>query len=228
MDISRRSLLALMALPMPAPRVPLDHLLLGVSDLDKGIDWVRLRTGVTAAIGGSHPGRGTRNALLSLANDHYLEIIAPDPAQSEYHFHVDIRSLTEPRLVNWAARTHDIEATAKLAREAGYHVTGPLPGSRVTPAGATLRWKTLTIDHSFATPSVDPVPFFIEWSAGTPHSSTTAPAGCTFQSLQLEHPQADALASMLRKLGIEGEVKSAPAARITAVVATPNGPVVLS
>jgi hypothetical protein len=228
MDISRRSLLALMALPLPAASVPLDHLLLGVSDLDKGVDWVRLKTGVTGAIGGSHPGRGTRNALLSLANDHYLEIIAPDPTQSEYHFHVDIRSLTEPRLVNWAARTRDIEATAKLAREAGYHVTGPLPGSRVTAAGATLHWKSLTIEHPFATASVDRVPFFIEWSAGTAHPSTTAPSGCTFESLRLEHPQAEALASMLRKLRIEVEVKTAPASRITAALQTPAGRVVLS
>lgn len=38
-----------------------DHLLLGTRDLDAGIDWVAQRTGVTAVIGGSHPGRGTHN-----------------------------------------------------------------------------------------------------------------------------------------------------------------------
>ena len=210
----------------PAARA-VDHLLLGVPDLDSGIAWVEKMTGVKAAIGGSHPGRGTRNALLSLGRRQYLEIIAPDPAQAAFTFQIDLRKLAAPRLVNWAAASTNVESLAKQASAAGQQTMGPRDGSRVTPDGKTLEWRTLGVVHKLATDDVDPIPFFIEWAAGTMHPSQSAPGGCELESLAIEHPAPAPVAATLKPFGIEGPVRRYDRVRLVATLRTPKGKVEL-
>ena len=153
--ISRRRFVALAssALVLPRqlfatdkpPKVPpmLDHILLGCSDLDKGMAFVEQHTGVRPAVGGVHPGRGTRNALLSLGEMHYLEVIAPDPAQASLtakppSMLYTLRHLDAPRIVTWAAHTNDMNAVAERLRKASIGFEGPTPGSRKRPDGRVL------------------------------------------------------------------------------------------
>ena len=129
---------------VPATKA-VDHLLLGVPDLDRGISWVYQKTGVKAVVGGSHPGRGTRNALLSLGGRQYLEIIAPDPAQTTFGFQIDLRKLPAPRLVNWAAVSMDLDALATRATAAGQRVMMlGIVGIGVGLAGALALSRALT------------------------------------------------------------------------------------
>jgi Glyoxalase-like domain len=200
-----------------------DHLLLGAADLDRGIAWVEERTGVKPAIGGSHPGRGTRNALLSLGNGKYLEVIAPDPAQTTYTFQIDVRTLSEPRLITWAVGTTDIEAVARRAKAAGYQVVGPADGSRARPDGTRLAWRTLGIASTVGASVVNPIPFFIQWSANTLHPSIDAPKGCALKELRMTHPNASAVTTVLGAVAIEAEVANGPDAAIHAALTTPKG-----
>src|SRR5271163_3923839 len=149
---SRRTFLAVTGGTLAAPlfswgavEAPamLDHILLGCSDLDRGIDFVERNTGVRAAFGGVHPGRGTRNALLSLGEKHYLEIIAPDPRQTGASDRYGLQKLDDPRLVGWAAHPGDLNQFAIRLRDAGLAFEGPTPGSRQRPDGRLLQWKTV-------------------------------------------------------------------------------------
>src|SRR6266404_7309011 len=149
----------------------LDHILLGCSDLDRGIEAVEEATGVRPAVGGVHPGRGTRNALLSLGDRRYLEIIAPDPAQQKIAHFPQIREMKVPRLIGWAVHPPDIAATAKLLRNNQIAFQGPDDGSRKRPDGRILNWKTINL----ADDRHGILPFFIEWSADSVHPSKDAP-----------------------------------------------------
>jgi hypothetical protein len=205
-----------------------DHLLLGISDLDRGIEWLERRTGVRASMGGVHPGRGTRNALISLGGPHYLEIIAPDPAQPAAVPQFQLNNFAEPRLIKFAVRTNDIAQTAASLRRAGVHTIGPADGSRRTTSGALLRWKTLGVESKFQSSGIDPIPFFIEWASDSIHPSESAPSGCVIEDLRFEHPRADEVASALHTMVLDANVASADEARIIARVHTANGRVQLS
>lgn len=209
-------------------RIAVDHLLLGAADLDRGIAWVERRTGVKAVRGGSHPGVGTQNALISLGGRQYLEIIAPDPVQTAYTFPIDVRTLTEPRLITWAAVTDDITAVVNNARKAGHHILGPRDGSRTRPDGKVLKWKMLGVVNTLGLQGVEPIPFFIEWAADSVHPSQDSPTGCELQSFEIDHPDPAGVIDALKGLGIEARVRPARKAKLSATLKTPKGEVELA
>ena len=197
----------------------LDHILLGVNDLDAGIAFVLDNTGVHGAVGGVHPGRGTRNALLSLGERQYLEIIAPDPRQPDAADTLGLRRLKEPRLVGWAAHPGDLDAFAKKLREAGVAFEGPTAGSRARPDGRVLQWKTINLADN----RQGLLPFFIEWSADSAHPSTDAPAGCSLDYFEVMSTNPDELAQIIQRIGIELPVERSDKSRLHAVFTGPKG-----
>src|SRR5262245_22151210 len=110
----------------------LDHLLYATPDLEASIDELERRFGVRAAIGGSHPGRGTRNALLALGERSYLEIIGPDPAQAVppqgRGFGID--AVRAPRVATWVATSGDLERDVERLKLAGEDLGEVLAGAR--------------------------------------------------------------------------------------------------
>ena len=205
-----------------------DHLLLGTADLDGGIDWVEQRSGVRAAIGGVHPGAGTRNALLSLGTGHYLEIIAPDPAQTDAKDERHLRELSSPRLITVALTTNNIDSIVAKARKARLEVSGPRDGSRRLPSGKILRWQMLTIANDLGDGPIQPVPFFIQWAPDSPHPSSDSPQGCVLESLEFGHPDPPRLNLIFEALGLDADVAARGEVRIVARLKTPNGPLELS
>ena len=236
--ITRRTFLAMAGGTLLTPRfvwaateVPtmLDHILLGCSDLNQGVTYVEQHTGVRPAIGGVHPGRGTRNALLSLGELHYLEVIAPDPAQAGMKISREsmvrtLKSLTSPRIFEWAVHTSDINSVAERWSRAGIAFDGPTPGSRKRPDGRVLSWQTLNLQDD----QNGLLPFFIQWGKDSIHPSVDAPHGCRLKNFGLAGPDLGELAAVSHRIGFQVELEQAAEPHLMAQIAGPRGTLTLS
>ncbi|MBW2290742.1 MAG: VOC family protein [Deltaproteobacteria bacterium] len=202
----------------------LDHIVYAVPDLEGAIDEFTRRLGSAPAFGGRHEGLGTHNAILPLAGETYVELIAADPGlpapNQQRPFGLD--SLQGPRLVTWAVRSRNIEADATRARERGYDPGIVFEMSRKEPDGEVLRWK-LSLR---AKPLGDGlVPFVIDWGSATHPAAASAADSvrCTLGNLSAQHPDPQAVRGALDALGVELSVDEAPTANLCARLTGPAG-----
>ena len=198
----------------------LDHIMFACADLQDGIDEIYELTGVMPAPGGSHPGVGTRNALLSLDNRQYLEIIAPDPAQDltgttgqllQEHGGSGIRS--------WAIACDNLQRVADLARHRGLASRDIIDMSRTTSDGIELAWRLLFLRDEH-------MPFFIDWQ-NSPHPALSTPTGCRLSHFSINADNPEPYQSLLTDLALQQPVTEGINA-FSARLQTPKGEVTLT
>lgn len=200
-----------------------DHLVWGGPDLPVAVAALAERTGVRAAPGGQHPEIGTHNAIASLGQGRYLEVMAPDPTLAQGALARRLVALDGPTLLMWAARTSDAAATAARAESQGFKAV-LFEGRRTRTDGSVVSWTNVFVGGHGAGALV---PFFIEWH-GRPHPSDDAPDGLHLHGLRAETPEAAALRGVLEALDVRLPVRKADSARLVAVLDTPRGRVELS
>jgi len=202
----------------------LDHIMYATADLDTGISDVLALTGVRASPGGSHPGNGTRNALMSLGTDQYLEIIAPDPAQElAGTLGEEIARYTTGGIRTWAVATTSGFAGLQAALDVAGFGHRFVDMDRTRPDGVRLAWRLLFVTgHPFGRF----MPFFIDW-LGSPHPATDGPGACRLTAFSVELQDGhEALRAFLQPLCPDVEVIGGPDA-MRAVIESPNGRVML-
>lgn len=209
------------------PRHNVDHIVLGVNNLAFGMAQLKALTGVDPVVGGVHPSLGTRNALISLGDETYLELLAPNPDADPASINAmgkgylqKIEPLKQITPVLWALGSSDLETTRGLLKDAGIELSEPAPGSRRKPDGSLLAWQTAEL----AAPGSNATPFFIQWAGpGTPADST--PKGCTLSRLSLA---ADSqLRRMLQTLEVPVDIVEEGGVPIAIELSCPTGLVVL-
>ncbi len=200
----------------------LDHFVLAISDLERGMDEFERLTNVRPAFGGEHVLLGTHNALVSLGNKQYLEVLAPRPGAELHDVFRGVENYEHLTPFRWSVATTNVATTRAQLLDAGFVVKPSIPGERTTADGRTLRWTMLFLDESHDVNA----PFFIEWTADTTHPSTTTPTGCSLRSYSVSAIDDERLRQLCAAANLQvAVIQGQPSMQID--LASPAGPVTL-
>lgn len=135
-------------------------MLIAVADLEGAAREFEARYGLASLDGGLHPGWGTANRIVPLGAS-YLELVAVVDAgeASGNDFGRWVAAADPGSMLGWVVRTDELD---RVARRLGLRID---PGSRITPAGQVLRWRSAGLEQPDTESSL---PFFIEWSSESP------------------------------------------------------------
>jgi len=130
----------------------IDHVMICVPDLPRGIEQY-YKLGFSIHPGGTHPGRGTHNAIAFLQDD-YVELLAIRD-QAEYRAAAGGPAKADASLAEFIAagggirhiviQSDDLAADVAAMRSRGVDVSDATEGGRRTPAGQELRWKAAVL-----------------------------------------------------------------------------------
>lgn len=199
----------------------IDHLLYASPELERGMDAIEALLGVRPIPGGRHPRFGTHNALLSLGENSYLEVIAPDPdlpAPARGRL-VNLSDEDMPRLITWVMRVPNLAAFVQDPARARSGI-GPIEaGSRQQADGSLIEWQ---LTDPYVMPMEGAVPFLIDWG-NTTHPARTTPAAGELTGLRIEHPDSSGVRAALAALETDADVADADQCRLFASIQTSDG-----
>lgn len=195
----------------------LDHLVVGVGELNGGAETFERFSGLRVPTGGRHPLMGTHNCLTQLGNGAFLELIAIDPAatapERKRWYSLDEadtqqRLMTGPTLLTWVVAVPDLDAALSLARQAGFDA-----GRAVEQQRDDLHWR-LTVRDDGRSVAHGTFPTLIQWPEGVDAAERMPDQGARVQHVQISNPDPTGFATALDAIGAGElvEVVKGPAA----------------
>jgi hypothetical protein len=136
--------------------------------------------GVDPVDGGIHPRFGTRNVILPLAHERYVEVVEvlDHPASDKAPFGQAVRARSEAGggWLGWVIAVDDLAPLElRIGREA-------VNGNRYRPDGVEIKWRQLGVRGLISDPQL---PFFVQWEDLSLHPSVAAHTQVTIDGLQI-------------------------------------------
>jgi hypothetical protein len=206
-----------------------DHLVFAARTLDEGVAWCRDTLGIAPTGGGEHALMGTHNRVFRIDSPGFeracFEIIAVNPAATApgrtRWFDLDDERMRStlaqgPRLIHFVASTDNVDAAVAALAARGID-----RGAAVAASRGNLRWR-ITVRPDGQRLFDGALPTLIQWDGAHP-GDTLPESGVTLQSLELWHPNADALTKACDAIGLARVELRTGEANIVATLAAPNG-----
>lgn len=200
----------------------IDHIVYCVKDLDASIIYTENILGIAPTLGGNHESKGTKNALLHLGVNCYLELLAVDtnnPTIKPPRW-MGIDLIQTSCITRWSMKSPDLLRQSNILSTYNSDLGGIETGKRTLFDNTILEWK---LSKPLASPAVEIVPFLIDWSASESHPSDTLIAGCSILSIDVRHPTPNLISPIFKKLGINMPIRESSSPSINVTIRGPKG-----
>ncbi len=199
-----------------------DHIVYAVPDLEATMDWFEKETGVRPVFGGYHKTQGTKNAIVNLGNECYLEILAIDEGNTAIGTPrwMGIDMIESPQITRWSLKSDNLRQDSKILKKYHAEMGNIQGGQRQTSTGNTLTWEMIL---PLATPAVELAPFMTDWQHSATHPTHNMIQKCQLIALSCTHPNPSAIQDIFKELGIDMTIAKGEKAVINAKIKHPNG-----
>lgn len=200
----------------------IDHIVYAVTDLEAAMDEFEKLSGLRPVFGGYHTTKGTKNALVNLGNECYLEILAIDQANTAIAppRWMGIDLVKTSQITRWSLKSNQLRKDSEILQK--YHPEMGIiqAGQRKTNTGDTLTWKMIL---PLATPAVELVPFMTDWQHSAVHPTQNLPQECALIGLSFTHPNSAEIQKIFDELGVNMNIEKGEKMMIKAKIKSPNG-----
>jgi len=204
----------------------IDHIVYTVPDFETALNDLEKSLGVHPSFGGHHLSKGTKNALLHLGGQCYLEILGIDEDNLKINaprwMGVDL--VQTPKITRWALLSEDFEKESSILQSYHPKMGVKNEAQRKTEKGSFLKWSMLL---PLAKPEVEIIPFFINWRASSIHPTNSLAKKCQLVDIKFTHPNPSSIQSTFDQLGINYKIQKGVEISIKITIDSPNGTVEL-
>lgn len=199
-----------------------DHIVYAVPNLEIAMRDFEERTGIKPVFGGQHLNQGTKNALVNIGNQAYLEFIAVDSENKNIKppRWMGVDFIKTPQITRWSIKTTAIEQDALVLKHYNPALSKIHKGQRKTEQGQLLSWQmTLPL----ASPKVELIPFSLNWTDSEFHPCDQLPEQGELVGLILHHPAPTKIMDVLNSLDVSQKVYQGEHPKIEIKLHSPKG-----